>query len=204
MRRKKYSDLEILDGIRNNNNGILVYIYEKDFPSLLNHITDTGGDEFEAEDVFHDALLVIFKKVRSESFVLTSSFHTYIQAVARLIWKKRLDRSIYKRKSIGKLEEELLLDDPEYDNEFEEIERRKLYKKLFEELPTDCQKLMTYIIEGNSLTQVTKLMKYNSIEYTKTKRVRCKERLMTKIFNHPLFKELKNERFGKSDSIPRW
>jgi RNA polymerase sigma factor (sigma-70 family) len=49
-----------------------------------------SGSREDAEDVFQEAILVLLHRVRQPDFKLTSSMKTYLYAIARNIWLKRL------------------------------------------------------------------------------------------------------------------
>jgi RNA polymerase sigma factor (sigma-70 family) len=200
---KHLSNEEILDAVLTNNKEVLYFLYEHNFESLFQLIRSEGGTRKDAEDVFHDALLVLYLKIRNNSLILTCSVHTFLQSIARNIWKR-----LRKQKALNFVEidgsKRELSDEPGYDEELVKVERRKLYLHHLEDMPEDCKKLIKLVTEGLDLHEITKLMTYNSVEFTKTKRSRCKILLIKKIINDPLFKELKNERFRATDSLPRW
>lgn len=203
MKRKQFTDEEIISGILENKKDVLSFLYEYNFESLNKIIIKQGGTRKDSEDVFHDALMILFLKIKNGELKLTSSLHTYLQAIARNFWKRRVEAGLHKSILIDEtfsiLNEELNLEE-----EFKQIERRKLYLRHMTELPDDCQRLIKLIVQGLTLQEITDVMNYNSIEFTKTKRFRCKVMLMKKIISDPLFKELRNERLGTSGTIPRW
>lgn len=200
---KKLSNEEILNAIQTNNKEVLFFLYNHNFESIYQLIRREGGTKKDAEDVFHDALLVLYLKIQENNLVLTSSIHTFLQSIARNIWKRFLKRNALNMGGTEGSRNELSFE-PDYDEEYLKIERRKLYLKHLEEMQDDCKRLIKLIIDGFDLKEITKLMTYNSVEFTKTKRSRCKIQLIKKIISDPLFKELKNERYRDTDSIPRW
>lgn len=203
MKIKQYTDEDIFNAILSNDKDVLFFLYKHNFEKLLQLVKLGGGNEKDAEDAFHDALLIVFLKIRAKSLVLTCSIHTYLLAVAKLCWKKQINRNSINFSNLGE-NVDFMSEELKYDEDHFKIERRNLYLKHLEELPTDCKRLIKFIIEGFSLEEITKLMPFNSIEFTKTKRFRCKVMLIKKIQNDPQYNELKNERSGTTDSLPRW
>lgn len=203
MKRKQYTDQEIISGILSNNREVLSFLYDNDFDSLNKLIIKEGGTRKDTEDAFHDGLMVLFFKLQKGNLQLTSSVHTYLLAIARNFWKRKLEkeagRYVSLNEDIGNVVEE-----PGFDEDYRYLERRKLYQKHLADMPSDCQRLINYIIKGLSLQEITNKMPFNSIEFTKTKRFRCKVMLIKKIVNDPQYKFLKDERTGTSGSIPRW
>jgi len=203
MKRKQFTDEEIIAGILENKKEVLSFLYEYNFESLNKKIFKEGGSRKDSEDVFHDALLILFLKIKNGELQLTCSLHTFLQAIARNFWKRKVEKGLQKNVSIDETFS-VLLDETNFEEEVKHLERRKLYLKHLADMPEDCQRLIKLILDGFSLQEITDTMPYNSIEFTKTKRFRCKVMLMKKIINDPLFKDLKNERLGTSGTVPRW
>ncbi len=202
MKSNIYTDKEIVEKILQSDKKVLSFLYEHNFDSLKRKITSEGGTESDAQDIFHDALMILFVKIQKDGFELTSSIHTFLQAIARNLWKKVLASNPGRFKRIN---DELEIISEEFpDEEYLHIERRKLYLKYLSELPEDCKRMIQLIIKGVTLKEITRVMAYNSLEFTKTKRYRCKVMLINKISADPLYNELKNERSGTTGSIPRW
>jgi DNA-directed RNA polymerase specialized sigma24 family protein len=202
MKSKPFSDEEIIIGILNDDKKVLLFLYQHNFEILNVKICSEGGTRKDTEDIFHDALLILFQKIRQTDFQLTSSLHTFLQAIARNLWKRKVasNAALFNQKESNLSE---LLDETN-DEEYVYIERRKLYLKHLADLPKDCIRMIKLVIEGFSIPEIMNRVKYNSIEFTKTKRFRCKAMLYKKIINDPSYKELKDERFRTTGSIPRW
>jgi RNA polymerase sigma factor (sigma-70 family) len=177
-----YSDAEMLAGLRSRNEKIL-RAYYKLFYSGVRHfvLKNNGGDE-DARDLFQDVLLVLFQKVRNESFILTCALGTYLFSVSRILWFKELNRRKHISTSSFMLEEYA---DFERDiHETAELnERLEIYRKNFDSLSLDCQKVLRYFIEGMSIAEITRKMGYRSDQHTKNRRYRCKQSLIRQIKN---------------------
>jgi len=202
MKSTNYSDKEIIDALLLNDKQVLSFLYDYNFETLNQKVISQGGTKQDTEDVFHDALVVLFLKIKNNNLELTSSVHTFLQGIARNFWKRKLDENINKFAKAEDKADEVLEDTA--DEEFLEVERRKLYLKHLADMPNDCKRLIKMILEGLSLQKITELIPYNSVKFTKTKRTRCKAKLIKRIYNDPLFNKLKDEKFRTTDSIPRW
>ena len=76
---KRLSDEEILAGVRKRDNRVLQYIYKNSFNPIKQLILSNAGAENDAEDIFQEALIIIFRKLKEEQdFQLTAAFNTYI------------------------------------------------------------------------------------------------------------------------------
>jgi len=65
-------------------------LYTFYFPSVASYIKQNRGNNEDAEDIFQEAVIVLLQKVRHPDFVLTSALKTYLYAIAKNLWLKRL------------------------------------------------------------------------------------------------------------------
>ncbi|MDP4208807.1 MAG: sigma-70 family RNA polymerase sigma factor [Bacteroidota bacterium] len=203
MKRDNYTDQEILTGIKHQNSEIMMFIYQKNFRSVRHYIEQNNGSDKDAEDLFQDALILIFHKVREGSLVLTSSFNTYIFSIVKKNWLKQLDKR--KRQNIVIDEcDNFILEEDGLIEDLLKLEREKIINQHFNELSPDCQKIITLFLKGHSITEITKVMGFSSEQHTKNRRFRCKKSLIERILKNPYFKELTNGKFGTDYQIPRW
>jgi RNA polymerase sigma factor (sigma-70 family) len=200
---RNYSDSDILEGIIRGDTDVIDYIYQSSYRSVRKYVKDNNGDEQDAEDMFQEALMIIYKKIQNNNFELSASFSTYLFSVAKYIWFNELRR----RKTRGTIRKE----PDEFEDLYKdlgdvyiEVERNKLFEKHFATLPDHCKKLLRCVFEGLSLEEITKEMNYTSQQHTKNRRLKCKIVLYKKITNDPKFKELKNEQHRDNNQIPRW
>ncbi|MEO7427526.1 MAG: sigma-70 family RNA polymerase sigma factor [Fibrobacteria bacterium] len=87
---KTLSDQALLTELKSESNNSFELLYKAYFPSTAHYIRQNSGQSHDAEDVFQEAIVVLLHKVRSPDFVLTSSLKTYLYAIAKNIWLKRL------------------------------------------------------------------------------------------------------------------
>jgi RNA polymerase sigma factor (sigma-70 family) len=203
MGKENYSDQEILDGIKRQDSEILLFIYKKNFRSVKHYIENNSGNEKDAEDIFQDVLITLFDKIRLNTLNLHCSFHTYLFSVLKFAWLRQLALKDQKRFSIE--------DCDDFSNEYLGLtddllktERRNMFLQHFNEISQDCQKIIRLILKGYTITEITKVMGYQSEQHTKNRRFRCKKNLIERILKNPNYKELTNERTGENYSVPRW
>jgi RNA polymerase sigma factor (sigma-70 family) len=170
----------MLAGLKSRNEKILKSYYKLFYCGIRHFVLKNNGSEEDAKDLFQDVLLVLFQKVRSDSFLLTCSLGTYIFSVSRLLWFKELA----KRKHVSAASF-ILEDYADIDRDIHETaelnERLEIYRKNFESLSEDCQKVLRYFIEGMSIAEITRKMGYKSEQHTKNRRYRCKLSLIRQI-----------------------
>lgn len=184
-----YTDEAILDGLKKRDSGIIRYVYKEYYPTIKFLITTNSGTETDAEDVFQDALVVLFKKIAREDLILTSSFKTFLYSICRNLWLQRLDRRVFRNEflemeDLSELQENLYLEQPD-----EEQDKYRLFQQHFLRLSEDCQKILQLFLGKTSLKEIGEIMGFKTEKYAKTRKFMCKEKLKNSIINDPNFKK---------------
>ena len=184
-----YTDEAIIDGLKKRDSGIIRYVYKDYYPTIKFLITTNSGTETDAEDVFQDALVVLFKKIAREDLILTSSFKTFLYSICRNLWLQRLDRRVFSNEflemeDLRELQDDLYLEQPE-----EENEKYRLFQQHFLKLSEDCQKILQLFLGKTSLKEIAEIMGFKTEKYAKTRKFMCKEKLKNSIINDPNFKK---------------
>lgn len=185
-----YSNEEILNGILRNDNVILQHIYKSFYYKVNLLVKKNNGDNEDANDIFQEAIIVIYRKLKANELLLSCSFETYLFAVCKYLWLKNLTRQ--------KTEKDIIMEnsslESEYDIDFMEMadknERYKLFQKHFQMLGSDCQKLLQLFFDKTPLKQIAQIMGFNSEKYVKKRKFKCKEYLVTSIKQDVHFKKL--------------
>ncbi|MEO8404599.1 MAG: sigma-70 family RNA polymerase sigma factor [Chitinophagaceae bacterium] len=84
------SDNSLLDRLKDEDNTSFEILYKLYFPSIAAHIAKNYGNTEDAEDIFQESIIVLLQKVRQPDFILTSSLKTYLFAISKNLWMKRL------------------------------------------------------------------------------------------------------------------
>ena len=72
------TDREVVLGILNNSEDVLNRLYIGYFPMILQLILNNNGDEDDAKDVYQEAIIILYNKIKSGDFELSSKLKTYI------------------------------------------------------------------------------------------------------------------------------
>ncbi len=177
-----YSDIEFIDGIRQNNQALLNVFYKMHYGSIYHLVTQNGGDEQEAKDVYQEGVIVLYEKIRDNKLILTSSLKTFLYSICRNLWLKQLER---KEKFAGSLEahEEFFVLEAEEDHDLhDEANQYDGMKQAMIKLGEPCKSLITdYYINDLSMFQMTEKFGYTNADNTKNQKYKCMNRLK-KIF----------------------
>lgn len=177
---KELSDDDLVKGIRDHDNDVLRYIYKKYFEIIRNFIKKNNGNDEDAQDIFQESIIIIFKKIQENSLELTCSFGTFIFSICRLLWLKQLEKR--------RIRSEENTDDDDLQeilgtgaSNFEYNDEYKLYQEHFSKLPKDCQRVLRLFLEKVPLKEVAEIMGYKSEQYAKKRKFECKEKLIENI-----------------------
>lgn len=90
-------DHTLLNQLKNEDNPSFEILYKFYYPSIEAYITQNAGSKEDAADIFQETIVVLLHKLRQGNFILTSSLKTYLFAIAKNQWLKRLrdNKSIY-------------------------------------------------------------------------------------------------------------
>jgi RNA polymerase sigma factor (sigma-70 family) len=177
-----FTDEDIILGLRKRDNQVISFIYKNDFGKVSSLITNNNGSDDDSEDVFQEALIAVFKRLRDEpDFELTSTFSTYLYSIARLIWLKKLRDT--RKMEVTELKREM----EEY-IEFEEPPpvadkdlRLAVYQRNLKLIPEDCQKILTLTAQDVAAKDIAEKLGFRSDTYVRKRRHFCKEFLVNRI-----------------------
>ena len=178
----------LIEGIKNGDPEILKAFYKKNLPLVQHYILKNSGSPQDAEDVFQDAIILVYQKLESSDFKLTSSLSTFVYAVAKNIWLTKL-RRFKKIDYNDDLIDETKELSPDLVNEIEQNEQYYVFRKYFLLLSNACQKLLELFFEGQPMKVIAKKMELSE-GYTRKKKFECKNELLKMIEKDAAYKEL--------------
>lgn len=184
-----YTTEAILDGIGMSNNDVLNYVYSKFFPDTCRFVENNSGTSEDARDLFQEAIIVIFRKMKKAPIMLTCNFRTYIYSVCRLLWLKKLEKQ---KDNLDIVKSDAVLDQQVEDvgESYEQTEKYRLYQKHFKQLPPDCQEIMKLYLEKVSAKEIAKKLGFAGEDYVKSRKYKCKQTLIMNIKSDNQFTEV--------------
>jgi len=188
---KEFTANNILQGLKDRDTKVLDYIYNNFFYQIKVFIAKNHGTVEDAQDIYQDAILVIYLKTRENNLSLTCSFSTYLYSVCRRLWLKQLEQK-RQRKTIAE-DTGIFIDlDESVIELFEVNDRYKLYQEHFKKLSFSCQKVLELFLAGIPLKDIAKVLGFKSEQYAKKRKYQCKEKLVNSIKTDPEFKYFDN------------
>lgn len=181
---KKYSDSDIIDGIRRQDNKILTYLYDAYYDMLRDHLRKNSGSDDDVYDVLQETVVVLFNQVAGDGFSLTSDLKGYFFGIARNIWNTQLR---YKSR-ISALESDISDEGDLAEADNAVLER--IVSRSFTLLQEDCQMVLNLFIDGHNYEEIAYKMGLKSEAYARRKKYLCKESLMQIIKTDPEYQDL--------------
>ena len=160
------TDKEIIEYLRNNKyqkatNGLYDVL-----PSAKKYICTNSGTADDAKDVFQDALVILYKNVQSENFILSVPLKTYLLGVIKNLWLQELRR----RNKMPVTAEQIDMADAV----FEEEKGFDLAKAAFNLLGERCRQLLIlFYFQKKTYRQLASFLGFGDEKTAKNQKYRC-------------------------------
>ena len=192
MNKVFYTDTELLQGLAAGDRTVVASLYKLYLPVLTKWILSRGGLDSDADDVFQEALVVVYEKAKSPEFCLTCKLSTYLFAVSKRIWYKKLEQSSNFYNLDTEEGEEEQVYGHSYDGDVQEHwEKEAQFEQLnlaLDQLGEPCAALLkAFYIDKKNMQEIAEVFKYTNAENAKTQKYKCLTRLK-KIFFTPVVK----------------
>lgn len=167
-------DNEIISSIRGGNRNKPISELYKEFPKIKANIISSGGNNEDAEEVFHDALVLLIEKVSEPSFELSSKLSTYLYGIARFLWKNELR----KKNKENELEwsDTLNLSEKDIGYDYDREVKFQEMEKILISLSSKCQSIFErFYYKSESMEVIAKALGFSSVNSAKTQKYKCME-----------------------------
>jgi RNA polymerase sigma factor (sigma-70 family) len=156
-----------------NREQALTQLYERAFPQVRRHVCRRGGSVQDAQDVFHDALVLLYEQAVGGTLVLTAAPSTYLVGISRNLWH-------HEQRRRARLPHEDL---PDYLDQLpadatEPAESDLALLDYVEQLSEKCKRmLLAFYYFQQPLGQITTTLGYGSVRSATVQKFKCLERL---------------------------
>ena len=144
-------------------------------------ILSKGGTKQDAKDVFQDALIIFYQKVKNSQFKLSASISTYLYSVCRFIWKDEMLKS--NKKKVADLNNDLSDDErSELDDLVEKESKYKLMEEALTQIGDKCLKLLQLFYYSNmSMKKIASDLEFKTEHVAKNQKYKCLEKAKLKL-----------------------
>jgi RNA polymerase sigma factor (sigma-70 family) len=180
---KKISDINIIIGVRNQDDKVLNWLYDNYFQSVKNHVLSNSGSDEDVSDVFQDTIIVLYNQITDDSLNLTTDLKGYFFGIARNVWSAQL------RKKQKTIELEIDLPDEEDTEEQSDPILERIISRVFQRLKPDQQMVLSLFSEGHSYEEIAVKMNLKNEVYARRKKYLSKEALLELVKEDPEYQE---------------
>ncbi|MEP7318752.1 MAG: sigma-70 family RNA polymerase sigma factor [Panacibacter sp.] len=180
--KQEINEQLLLKGLVNNDSKAIDTIYKDNFNMVQAFILNNNGTYDDARDIFQEAMITLYEKAKSESFVLTCQIKTYIYSVCRRLWLKRLQQ-------MGRfvVQSESLEDTVPVEEDLEVHEKRNadfaIMERSLGSLGEPCKSLLeSYYIHKKGMTEISAEFGYTNADNAKNQKYKCLMRLKKLFF----------------------
>lgn len=184
---------EVLKNIAAAKAETLEMVYRECYPPVQGWVLGNSGNYADAEDVFQDAITIVFLRARQGDLQLHpgTCICTLLKGIARKLWWQKLVIRKMGNALRQYKEEEIALPQA-IENEINSLESEKMRicQKYFMQMTDKCRILMNLFIKGMQMKEIAKIMGFGSENQAKTAKFRCKKALATSILNDKEYQSL--------------
>ncbi|MEM9918379.1 MAG: sigma-70 family RNA polymerase sigma factor [Bacteroidota bacterium] len=165
-------------------------LYTNHYPFIKRLIENNNGSDVDAADVFQDAIIVFYEKIRTGQLTLNCSIRTYLYSICKHLWLNKLrDRKDWL--NIEQEEVEAIEIPPESFNVLITKERNELIVQLMNEIGPHCKEVLKlYYFKRLRMKEIAETLGLANEQGAKNKKSRCIKKLKALIEASP---ELKNK-----------
>jgi RNA polymerase sigma factor (sigma-70 family) len=176
------TDSEIVFGILNNSENAIKRLYVAYFPMVMQLIINNNGTPDDAKDIYQEAIIVLYNKVKKGDFELNSKLKTFIYSVCRRLWLKRLAQMNRYGGDIHDFQEHLPVEDEVEQQGERDIQFTKMQSAL-QLLGEPCKTIIEdFYIHNRSMQEICESFGYTNADNAKTQKYKCLQRLKKLFF----------------------
>lgn len=190
MNQALYTDIELLEGLSKGDSKAIEGFYRQYLGIWIKWVLAHRGLDSDADDVFQEALLVVYEKSKSIEFCLTCKLSTYLFAICKRMWYRRVEKD--SRINLKEEWEDSFAPDSSQEDLAVFIEKEEQFSVLgaaLEKLGEPCSSLLKgFYMEEKSMQDLAKLFNYTNSENAKTQKYKCLNRLRKLFFETTISK----------------
>jgi RNA polymerase sigma factor (sigma-70 family) len=181
--RTETNEQVLLEGLARNDKKSVETIYKQHYNMVQTMIINNNGSAEDAKDIFQEAMIVLYEKVKPGSFELHSLLKTYLYSVCRRLWLKRLSQ-IQKISPEVESVEDMVPVDEDLDLHEQRNADFLLMEKAMQSLGEPCRSLLeAYYLQKKSMVEIAGNFGYTNADNAKNQKYKCLMRLKKLFFD---------------------
>lgn len=185
---KTKTETAIIEGIIAGDETILKSFYHQNLPNVKSYILKQGGSVQDTEDIFQDAMLLLYLKLRSNKEKINTTVNGFFHGICKYLWLNHT-RKQRKWNMSDILDDHYQDEAPLITEQLFQKDRKNLFNAYFATLQDTTKQLWQYFFEEKSTKEIATITGYSET-YVRKKKHDTKKRMTQHISKDPVFKEL--------------
>lgn len=184
MPKVTYTDLEFIEGLKQNNHAALRALYKKYYNLVLKYVVSNSGSSEAAADIYQETLIVLYENAQKPTFELNCQLQTFIFSIAKRLWLKQLRNHGHTTRFKEDEEDDLVdVTDELTDHLKKESDIEKM-NLCMEKLGEPCKTILKdFYIYKLSMDEISEKFGYTNSDNAKTQKYKCLQRLKRTFFD---------------------
>ena len=172
----------LLKGLASNDSRAIETIYKDNFNMVQAFILNNNGSYDDARDIFQEAMIALYEKAQTQSFVLTCQIKTYVYSVCRRLWLKRLQQKGRFTHPIDNLEDSISVDE-DLEAHAKHDAAYAIMDRALKSLGEPCKSLLEgYYLQKMDMQALATEFGYTNSDNAKNQKYKCLMRLKKLFF----------------------
>lgn len=179
----KYSDISIIEGVRNQDDQILNWLYDNYLQAVKIHVLQNSGSIDDVSDVFQDSIIALYNQITAGTLNLTTDLKGYFFGIARNVWSAQL------RKHQKTTELEIDIPDEAGLEELNDPILERVVSRAYQKLKPDQQLVLNLYSDNITYEEIAEKMGLKNETYARRKKYLSKEALLELVKEDPEYQE---------------
>lgn len=180
--KAEFNEQALLKGLAKNDSKAVETLYKSHFSMIQHFVLNNNGSFDDARDIFQEAMITLYEKVQSDSFVLSCQIKTYLYSICKHLWLKRLQQ-MGKYSSPLSAEEESV----SVEADLEDFEKKdaafEIMNRALNSLGEPCKGLLEgYYLNKKGMQELAEDFGYTNADNAKNQKYKCLLRLKKLFF----------------------
>ena len=175
---------QLLRGLVENDTKAIQTIYAGNFSLIQALVLNNNGSYDDARDLFQEAMVILYEKARKSDFKLTCQLKTYLYAIAKRLWLKKLKHhGLFVSNTDLSILEPVIAVEEDLEMAEKKNEEFEVMESAFAKLGEPCKGLLeAFYIQKKSMSDLVSIFGYTNTDNAKTQKYKCLMRLKKLFF----------------------
>lgn len=175
---------KLLRGLAENDTKAIEAIYASNFSLIQALVLNNNGSYDDARDIFQEAMVILYEKAKSSEFQLTCQLKTFLYAISKRLWLKKLKHhGLFVSNTDLSLIEQVIPVEEDLEIAGQKDEEFKLMEMAFQKIGEPCKSLLeAFYIKKKNMAELVELFGYTNTDNAKNQKYKCLMRLKKLFF----------------------